>query len=94
MAGRRKETAGASRVVDETGKPHVYRLPGLTAIGETPAVQRYMWSGALQFWVAGLFMNQRVRLSDFERLLKDVLSADSPIPSLSSPQPSSLRNCG
>ena len=75
MAGRRKETADASHVVDQAGRPDVYRLPGLTAIGETPAVQQYMRSGALQFWVAGLFMNQWVRQIDFDKLLKDVMSA-------------------
>ena len=75
LARRGKETAEGSHVMDQAKKPSVYRIPGLTAISETPDVQQYMRSGALQFWVAGLFMNQWVRQIDFEKLLKDVLSA-------------------
>jgi len=75
LARRGKERADGSHVVGQAGRPDVYRIPGLTTISETPDVQQYMRSGALQFWVAGLFMNQWVRQIDFEKLLKDALSA-------------------
>ena len=52
-----------------------YRIEGLTRASEDPDVQRYMRTGALQFWVAGIFMNEWVRQLDFEKLLKDLLSA-------------------
>ena len=59
----------------ETGVLDVYRIEGLTGISESAAVQQYMRTGALPFWVAGIFMNQWVRQLDYEKLLKDSLSA-------------------
>ena len=57
----------------KTGVLDVYRIEGLTKISESTAVQQYMRSGALPFWVAGIFMNQWVRQLDYEKLLKDSL---------------------
>ena len=54
------------------GGQDVHRIEGLTAISETTAVQQYMRTGALPFWVAGILMNQRVRQLDYETLLKDM----------------------
>ena len=54
------------------GGQDVHRIEGLTAISETAAVQQYMRTGALPFWVAGILMNQRVRQLDYETLLKDI----------------------
>ena len=62
--------------MDQTAKAgvlDVYRIEGLTEICESTAVQQYMRSGALPFWVAGVFMNQWVRQLDYEKLLKDSL---------------------
>ena len=59
----------------KTGELEVYRIEGLTGISETTAVQQYMRTGALPFWVAGILMNQWVRQLDYETLLKDSLSA-------------------
>ena len=55
----------------------VHRIEGLTAISETTAVQQYMRSGALPFWVAGILMNQWVHQLDYEKLLKDSLLSAS-----------------
>ena len=60
---------------DKTGMLDVYRIEGLTGISESAAVQQYMCTGALQYWVAGSLMNQWVRQLDYEQLLKDLLSA-------------------
>ena len=59
----------------KTGVSDVYRIEGLTEISESAAVQQYMRTGALPFWVAGIFMNQWLRQFDYEKLLKDALSA-------------------
>ena len=64
--------------MDQAAKTDVldaYRIEGLTRITESAAVQQYTRTGALQFWVAGIVMNQRVRQLDYEELLKDLLSA-------------------
>ena len=53
----------------------VYRIDGLAAISETPAVQQFMRTGALPLWVAGILMNQWVRQLDYEKLLQDSLAA-------------------
>ena len=55
----------------------VHRIEGLTAISETTAVQQYMRTGALPFWVAGILMNQWVHQLDYEKLLKDSLLSAS-----------------
>lgn len=60
---------------DMTGTLDVYRIKGLTGISESAAVQQYMRTGALQFWVAGILMNQWVRQLDYDQLLKDLMSA-------------------
>ena len=57
---------------DESG---LYRIEGLTTASQTPEAQRYIRTGSSQFWVAGIFMNEWVRQLDFEKLLKDLLSA-------------------
>ncbi len=59
----------------KTGVSDVYRIEGLTEISESASVQQYMRTGALPFWVAGIFMNQWLRQLDYEKLLKDALSA-------------------
>ena len=59
----------------KTGELEVYRIEGLTGISESAAVQQYMRTGTLPFWVAGILMNQWVRQLDYETLLKDSLSA-------------------
>ena len=67
-----------SHVIEQAGKtgvPAIYRIEGLTGISESATVQQYMRTGALQFWVAGIVMNQWVRQLDYEELLKDLLSA-------------------
>ena len=59
----------------KTGMLDAYRIEGLTRLTESAAVQQYMRTGALQFWVAGIVLNQWVRQLDYEALLKDLLSA-------------------
>ena len=59
----------------KTGELEVYRIEGLTGISESADVQQYMRTGTLPFWVAGILMNQWVRQLDYEKLLKDSLSA-------------------
>ena len=64
--------------MNETGNRDgsgLHRIEGLTSASETPEVQRYIRTGSSQFWVAGIFMNEWVRQLDFEKLLKDILSA-------------------
>lgn len=71
---------GGNRVMDQPGKKggwEVHRIEGLASISETDAVQQYMRTGALPFWVAGILMNQWVRQLDYEKLLKDALLSAS-----------------
>lgn len=58
---------------DRTGALEVHGVEGLTAISETAAVQQYMRTGAMPFWVAGILMNQWVRQLDYEKLLRESL---------------------
>lgn len=60
---------------DNKDESSLYRIEGLTKESQKPEVQRYIRTGSSQFWVAGIFMNEWVRQLDFEKLLKDVLSA-------------------
>ena len=55
IASEAQEMVDGSHVMDqaaETGVLDVYRIEGLTGISESAAVQQYMRTGALPFWVA------------------------------------------
>ena len=47
---------------------NVYRIEGMTADIEEPEVQQYLRTGALQFWVAGVFTNTWMKNLDFRTL--------------------------
>ncbi|MCY4436614.1 MAG: hypothetical protein OXE05_04695 [Chloroflexi bacterium] len=55
-------------VPSQNGDTAIVKIEGLTPAAETPDVQQYIRTGALQFWVAGTFANSWLSNLDFNSL--------------------------